>query len=172
MSTATLSARTASPATWVRAGLISGVIGGIVFAMFEMIAAAVLNGPDAFFMPLRMIGAIAIGKSALDPSSSLLAAGAAGLVVHMVLSVLYGTVVAGIIAFAPALSRSVATVVVTASVAGFALWIANFFILAGALGWNWFPDNQNAAVQLIAHTFMFGAILGLSLEGLAFRGTR
>jgi hypothetical protein len=88
MSTATLATTTrpaTALATGIRAGLIGGAVAGTAFAMFEMVAAAVLNGSDAFFMPLRMIGAIALGTSALDPASSLLTAGAAGLVVHMVL---------------------------------------------------------------------------------------
>jgi hypothetical protein len=161
-----------STSTWVRTGLIGGAIAGIVFAMFEMIAAALLNGPDAFFMPLRMIGAIGLGMSALDPSSSLLSAGAAGLVIHMVLSMMYGVMVAGVIALVPSLSRSTASVLLVSSLAGFALWILNFFVLAGIFGWSWFPDTQNVAVQFVAHTFMFGTVLGLFLDRFAFRANR
>ena len=99
MSTATLSApTTTATSTWVRAGLVGGVVAGIVFAMFEMITAALLNGSEAFFMPLRMIGAIGVGSSALDPASSLLSAGAAGLVIHMALSMMYGVAVAAALA--------------------------------------------------------------------------
>lgn len=172
MTTAALGARSTSTASWVRAGLIGGVIAGIVFAMFEMIMAVVLNGGDAFFMPLRMIGAIGVGKSALDPSTSLLTAGGAGLVIHMVLSMMYGVVVAGVIAKVGSLAQSTVSVVLVASVAGFALWVVNFFILAGAFGWNWFPDGQNVAVQVVAHTVMFGTVLGLLLSRLAFRADR
>lgn len=169
MTTAALGARSTSTASWVRAGLIGGVIAGIVFAMFEMIMAVVLNGSDAFFMPLRMIGAIGVGKSALDPSTSLLTAGGAGLVIHMVLSMMYGVVVAGVVAKAGSLAQSTMSVVLAASVAGFSLWVVNFFIFAGAFGWNWFPDGQNVAVQVVAHTVMFGTVLGLLLSRFAFR---
>ena len=175
MATTTLTSTrtgTARASIWLRAGLIGGVIAGIAFAMFEMVMAAVLNGPDAFFMPLRMIGAIALGMSALDPSSSLLTAGAAGLLVHMALSMMYGVAVAAVIASVPGLNRSTAAVIATAAIAGFGLWIANFFILAGAFGWSWFPDSQNVAVQAVAHTVMFGMILGLTLDRLAFRAGR
>ena len=162
----------AQPGTWVRTGLIGGVVAGIVFAMFEMMAAAVLNGPSAFFMPLRMIGAIALDASALDPASSLLSAGAAGLVVHMVLSMMYGVAVAAVLALVPSLSRSTGAVVATAGAAGFGLWILNFFLLAGALGWSWFPNGQNVAVQVVAHTMMFGGVLGLLLDRFAFSRAR
>lgn len=61
----------------VKHGAIGGVIAGVVFPMFEMAMAAV-QGQSAFG-PLRMIGAMTLGEQALDPSFSLLAAGAAGM---------------------------------------------------------------------------------------------
>jgi hypothetical protein len=51
---------------WVKQGAIGGIIAGIVFALFEMIAAALMMGADAFVMPLRMIGAIALGPTKDD----------------------------------------------------------------------------------------------------------
>jgi hypothetical protein len=168
MATATLEARTIETGRWVRVGVVGGIVGGIVFAMFEMIMAAVLNGSDAFFMPLRMIGGIGLGQTALDPATSLLAAGAVGLAIHMVLSMMYGMGVAGVLALVGSLSSSTTRILVVSGLAGFALWIVNFFVLAGLFGWSWFPDSQNVAVQLIAHTFMFGAVLGLVLDRFAF----
>jgi len=172
MSTATLSTQRIATGTWIRAGVIGGIVAGIAFAMFEMIMAVVLNGSEAFFMPLRMIGAIAVGKSALDPATSLVTAGGAGLVVHMALSMMYGVGVAALLALVPALSRTRISTVAVASAAGFGLWILNFFILAGVFGWTWFPDTQNIAVQFVAHTVMFGTVLGLVIDRLAFRGLR
>jgi hypothetical protein len=169
MATATLDARTTQTGTWLRVGVIGGIVAGIAFAMFEMIMAAVLNGSDAFFMPLRMIGGIGLGTSALDPATSLLTAGAAGLAIHMVLSMMYGAAVAGGLALVGSLSRSTASILVVSSLAGLALWILNFFVLAGIFGWSWFPDSQNVAVQFVAHTVMFGTVLGLVLDRFAFR---
>ena len=172
MATSTLTATTTRPATWIRAGLIGGAVAGIVFAMFEMVMAVVINGGDAFFMPLRMIGATAIGPSALDPASSLITAGGAGLVVHMALSMMYGVGVAALLSAVPSLRRSVSSVVAVASAAGFGLWIVNFFLLANLFGWRWFPDGQNMVVQVVAHTVMFGSVLGLTLDRLALRSSR
>ena len=53
MTTATLSAQRIATGTWVRAGVIGGIVAGIAFAMFEMIMAVVLNGSEAFFMRRR-----------------------------------------------------------------------------------------------------------------------
>lgn len=149
---------------WAKQGAIGGVIAGIVFAMFEMIMAAVLDGADAFFMPLRMIGAIVLGMKALDPGYSLLTAGVVGLMLHMMLSIVFGIIFAALVAYIPRLADSSPILLVAASVYGFALWIVNFYAIARAAHWSWFPDKTNVAVQVIAHTVMFGTALGLSLE--------
>ncbi|RWM80607.1 MAG: hypothetical protein EOR83_25535, partial [Mesorhizobium sp.] len=47
-------------------GAVAGIVAGIVFAAFEMAASAFMMGAEASFMPLRMIGAIALGPEALD----------------------------------------------------------------------------------------------------------
>ncbi len=163
MATTTFDRARSEPSHWLRYGIAGGIVAGIVFAMFEMMMALVLNGSAAFFMPLRMIGGIALGQSALMPGTSLLSAGGTGLVIHMVLSMMFGVILAAVIASVPQLARSWGTIVASASVAGFLLWIVNFYLLANLFGWTWFPDNTNAAVQFVAHTFFFGSVLGLIL---------
>ena len=164
--------RRADVGAWLRYGILGGVVAGITFAMFEMIMAVVLDGGDAFFMPLRMIGGIGLGKQALDPGTSLLTAGGAGLVIHMILSMMYGVVVAAVLSLIPQLSASRAAVLISASVVGFALWIVNFYVLAQVFGWTWFPNNTNAAVQFVAHTFLYGSVLGLVLDRTYFQRGR
>ncbi len=39
---------------------------------------------------------------------------------------------------------------------GIALWIVNFYVLAPVMGWSWFPERTNVAVQFTAHAFFFG----------------
>lgn len=157
-------------ADWLRHGLIGGIVAGIVFALFEMIAAAVINGPNAFFMPLRMIGGIALGEQALDPGSSLVAAGGAGLIVHMLLSAAFGAGVAGVARYVPALASSAAALIGWSSVAGLGLWLVNFYLIAPIGGWTWFPEGTDPVVQFIAHTFFYGTALGIYLNATARRG--
>jgi hypothetical protein len=39
-------------------------------------------------------------------------------------------------------------------------------------GWTWFPENTNAVVQFVAHTFFYGTVLGYVLNRIYFhRGT-
>ncbi len=173
MTTLTGTERRIDVGAWLRYGILGGVIAGISLAMFEMIMAAVLDGGDAFFMPLRMIGGIGLGEQALDPGrTSLLTAGGAGLVIHMILATMYGVAVAAVLSLIPQLSASRAAVLISASVAGFALWIVNFYVLAQVFGWTWFPNNTNAAVQSVGHTFLYGSVLGLVLDRTYFQRGR
>lgn len=140
-----------------------------MFAMFEMVMAAILNGADAFFMPLRMIGAMLLGQQALQADYSLVAAALAGVGVHMVLSMMFGLAVTAAARYVPALSASTTTLLVWTGVAGLGLWIVNFYVIAPIAGWNWFPDDTNAVVQFFAHVFFFGTVLGIYLNAASRR---
>ena len=138
----------------LRQGVVGGIVAGVVFAAFEMIASAVMMGGAAFFMPLRMIGAIALGSAALEPTYSLWLVVPGGLVVHVVLAAIYGAV------FAAAFGglRSAAMDIGIGAAYGFALWLLNFYVIA-PIAFPWFAE-ANPVVQFIAHTFFFGAVLG------------
>jgi hypothetical protein len=169
MSTTIASERRVDVGAWIRYGILGGIVAGIVFALFEMIMAVVLDGTEAFFMPLRMIGGMGLGPAALDPGTSLLTAGGVGLAIHMALSMIYGVAVAAVLSLVPQLSASRTAILTSASIAGFALWVVNFFVFAPIFGWTWFPNDTNPVVQIVAHTFFFGTVLGLVLDRTYFR---
>ena len=153
---------------WLKQGAIGGVIAGVALAMFDMLATALLNGAAAFFMPLRMIGAIALGPGALQPGYSLLTAGLVGMVIHMMLAVVFGIVFALLVAYVPALASSPMALLAAASAYGLLLWLVNLYLIAPAMGWVWFGES-NPVMQFLAHTFMFGAALGLYLDRVRAR---
>jgi uncharacterized membrane protein YagU involved in acid resistance len=141
----------------LRQGAIAGIVAGIVFAAFEMIVSASMMGAEAFFMPLRMIGAIALGPAALDPGYSLVTAGVTGVVVHFVLAIIYG-ISFGEIA---AMLRGPVAFIGAGGLFGLVLWLINFYVIAPAL-FPWFLESS-PLVQFIAHTFFFGSVLGYYL---------
>ncbi len=145
--------------SWLLPGLIMGVIAGIFFAMFEMFMAAIMG--QGFFMPLRMIGAIALGQRALDPVYSLTVAGLVGVVVHLLLSGIYGVVFGVVASNIASLRASRLALILAASVYGLLLWIVNFSLIA-PLAFPWF-GMANPIVQFVAHTFFYGTGLGLLL---------
>jgi len=140
-------------------GTVGGVIAGLLFPMFEMAMAAVQG--ESPFAPLRMIGGIALGEQALDPSFSLLVAGAAGVAVHMVLSIVHGAVFGAVAAFVPVIVRSVSVAAVAGAAWGTVLWLVNFYVAAPIFGWAWFPQMTDPLVQFVAHAGFFGVPLGL-----------
>ena len=166
MATTTVIRNTDEPTRgeWMKRGMIGGLVAGAVFALFEMVTAAILGGGDSFFMPLRMIGAMLLGAQALDPGYSLLAAAAAGLLVHGVLAALFGASFGLAISFAPVVTRSNGSLVVAAAVFGFMLWVVNFYVIAPLAGWDWFPNGTDPLVQVVAHTFFYGAVLVLGVN--------
>lgn len=116
-----------------------------------------------------MIGGIGLGQEAMDPGTSLLTAGGAGLVIHMLLSMVYGVVIVAALSLVPRLSASRTAVLLSTSAAGFLLWVVNFYGVAPIFGWAWFPNDTNPVVQIVAHTVFFGTVLGLVLDRTHFR---
>jgi len=146
---------TRSEVPWaLRQGIVGGVVAGLVFAAFEMIASAAMMGADAFFMPLRMIGAIVLGPGALEPGYSVWAAGVAGVVVHVILAMIYGVALAILLGGL----RSATWEISLGGLYGLSLWLLNFYVIA-PMAFPWFLESSTL-VQFIAHTFFFGAVLG------------
>ena len=151
--------RNESVRRWLVPGALLGVVAGVAFALFEMIAASAMG--DGFWMPLRMIGAIILGEGALETSYSLTQAALVGAVLHMVLSGLYGAVFGVLCALVHALRTNRGLLVAGASLYGLGLWIVNFYVIA-PIAFEWFQD-ADPIVQFVAHTFFYGALLGALL---------
>ena len=146
---------------WIKHGIIGGIIGAIGMMMAEMIIAAIL-GMDAF-QPPRMIAGMVLGQRAMEPSTPTTTAAPIGMLVHMLLSIIFGLIFAWIVSAVPAL-RSTAAVIVAASFYGLLLWLINFYVIAPPAGWVWFPTKTNPVQQFISHVFAYGTVLGIYLD--------
>ncbi len=138
-------------------GIIGGIIAGIVFAMFEMAVAMIMG--DSFFAPLRMIGSMVLGTEALSPTYPLFTAAMVGLIVHMILSALYGVIFVYLLAYTNQLASSTGLLLLYGSLFGLALWIVNFLIIAPFV-WPQFTMVDQFWMGFVAHTFFFGTVLG------------
>ncbi len=138
----------------------ASVVAGLLFLLFEMVATALLQGLNYFFMPLRMIGAIVLGPTALEPTAPLTVTALTAVLVHMLLSVTFTSV------FAAMVSRDWSTgpLAIAGMMFGFSLWILNVYIIAPLAGWLWFPQGSNPIVQFVAHVFFFGYPLSFWLS--------
>lgn len=144
---------------WVRKGASAGLVAGIVFALFQ-IGYALLSGL-AWSAPLRLIGAVGLGRDALQPQYPLLSAAVSGVIIHVLYSVVMGVVFGALVAGLHALAANPGVLMLSASLFGLLLWLINFYVIAPAAGWEWFPSQTSAFWQgFVAHTLFFGAVLG------------
>ena len=99
----------------------------------------------------------------MEPSTPLMLAAPVGMMIHMVLSIVYGLIFAWIVSAVPAL-RSTWAVIVAATAYGLLLWLINFYVIAPRAGWVWFPTKANPIQQFISHVFAFGTVLGFYFD--------
>jgi len=138
-------------------GVAGGVISGIIFAMAEMILNVLMGKP--FFGPLRLIGSILLGQEALAPSYPLASASLVGLIVHMIMSMIFGLIFIYILGIVGQIQVSNGRLLIYGSLFGLALWVVNFLILAPVFFPQFTTVNQfwNG---FFAHTFFFGTMIG------------
>lgn len=142
----------------IRQGVRYGILAGIIFAMGEMFI-NLFMGKD-FFGPLRLIGSMVLGTQALTPTYSLVVAGLVGLMVHMMMSMIFGLIFFALLTVFKQRSASSLGLLVYGSIFGLLLWVINFLIIAPIF----FPQFGMVS-QLwngfFAHTFLFGSMIGL-----------
>ncbi len=134
-----------------------GLIAGVVFLAAEMVSAAVRTG--APFMPLRWDASVLLGFHALDPSLG--TTYLAGLVVHLVLSGLFGLGYAEIEYRLPSDTARRRYGLQFAVGAGYAalLWLVNVEIIAHVV-FPWFLGGSPIR-DLVLQALFFGGPLGL-----------
>ncbi|MHB1846089.1 MAG: hypothetical protein ACYCWW_14785 [Deltaproteobacteria bacterium] len=76
----------------VEAGILAGIIGGLLMAMWAMVSAAVQG--MSFLAPIKLIGATFVGPSALGGSVGILVW---GLMLHLTVSAMWGILFASIL---------------------------------------------------------------------------
>jgi uncharacterized membrane protein YagU involved in acid resistance len=138
-------------------GLIGGIVAGIVFAISEMLINVILGEP--FLGPLRLISSIALGTEALQPTYSIVTAGLVGLIVHMILSMIYGLIFVFILKWIGQLHVSTGLLLLYGSLFGLVLWLVNFMVIVPA-AFPQFTQVNQLWNGFVAHTFFFGAVLG------------
>jgi uncharacterized membrane protein YagU involved in acid resistance len=137
------------PARLLR-GAVGGVLSGVVFAAVTMWFADSTAGKAD--MPLRMISTIVKGDKAMAAGTTSVGL---GVVVHLVLSVLFGM----LFALAVPRLRTNGTIALAGTLYGALLYVVNFLLLA-PLAFTVFRD-ANQPFELFAHV-VFGTLLGFA----------
>lgn len=138
-------------------GMVLGLVPGAVFMVFETLAAGIL-GPG-FLGPLQMIGAILLGQGALGELATPVPVAGVGLVIHFLLSAIYGGTFTSIIQFTRLIRHNRWLLVGAATLFGLLLWVFNFYVISPIV-FPWF-GMSNPVLQFLSHTIFYGAALGL-----------
>ncbi len=131
-------------------GAVGGIVAGVVFAGVTMWFTESTAGKAD--MPLRMISTIVKGDKAMAAGTTSVGL---GLVVHMVVSALFGA----LFALAVPRLRSNGTIALAGTLYGGLLYVVNFLVLA-PLVFTVFED-ANQPFELFGH-IVFGTLLGFA----------
>ena len=147
---------------WAGIGALMGVLSGLVFALFQVIVAAVGLGPPPGEL-IVMVEGVAFGGAPVAPGAPGMAAPAlaAAVPIHLALSAIYGAAFGALASRVRALRDDRRALIGAATVFGLLIWIVNFFAIA-PVAFPWFAEADRV-VQFFAHTLFYGTVLGLLL---------
>jgi hypothetical protein len=141
------------------AAVYAGLIAGVVFLVLEMILVSLAgNSPWA---PVRMIGAILMGRDVLPPPATFaLGVFISALIVHFVLAIIYGLILSAIVF---RLEEWLGLVV--GAVFGLVLYWINFYGFTAVF--PWFAEARGG-LGILAH-LVFGFVAAWSYKELTKR---
>ncbi len=141
-----------------RAATWAGLIGGLAFVASQLILVSLVAG-ESPWGPVRMVGAILLGREVLPPPATYeLGATVAAAVVHFGLSVIYAWILALLI-FRYETGKAIGIGVFF----GLALYAINFFIFSNVFPWFVMSRTWITVVSHIA----YGGIAAWAYKGLA-----
>lgn len=138
-------------------GMGLGFLAGLIFVGFEIVVAVVTGSSP--FEPPQLMGSILLGEGSLAALATPAFVAMAGLTLHFLLSALYGGVFGAIVQAVRPIQGNRPLLVAAGAVFGLLLWIVNFYLISPVL-FPWFA-MVSPLVQFLAHTFFYGALLGL-----------
>jgi hypothetical protein len=152
-----------------RAGVYAGLIAGAVFLILEMGMVWLFRG-ESPWAPPRMIAAMVLGEGVLPmppekPATFSLGILATAMVIHFLLSIIYGLVGAAIVANRMGYGGAI----VVGGLCGFAIYLVNFYPIAAAF-FPWFAMARNW-ISIFAHV-VFGAVVGAAYAGFRAANAR
>jgi hypothetical protein len=140
-----------------------GIVAGVVFVLFEMLAVTLTPGVTDVFRPFRIRSAIVFGPEVIDSTTPAGASIVTGSLIHLGLSSLFGSCLGTFLAKRGRLTRSLRGLILAEVLYGLVLWLVNIYTVAPAMGWTWFLEETDPVVQALGHTLFFGVPLALFL---------
>lgn len=134
----------------------AGLVGGAAFLALDMVLVPLFSGGGS--EPLRLIAAIVLGEKVLSPSATMSASVVlVALLVHMVLSTLYGLTISLIVH-----RTGIATASLLGSIAGLGLYVLNFYVFTSVFPWF---ATERTWVTVLVH-LVFGFVVAWSYTSM------
>ncbi len=141
-------ARHFDDAEWFKA-VYAACLAAVIFLVLQMMIAALFWG-ESPLLPLRMIGAIALGTGALVETDSIMGVMLVAFLLHFGLSIMTAWILI------PLIHGNPLTVMLgTGAAAGLVIYLVNFHVLT--MGFTWFEGMRGMAT-LVNH-LLFGMVL-------------
>lgn len=146
-----------------RAAIVSGFVAGAVVMVLELLWSTLVNDGNPW-QTVHMVAAIVMGQDVLQPIDFSLPVVVVALVTHYVLGIVFGLILAGIVAPYHFDAR-MSTVLATGAVFGVVLYLVNFYGMAHIF--DWFVAMRGVET-CVAHVIfgMVAAAAYLKLEKL------
>lgn len=152
-----------SPGCWVNLIVMGGLISGLSFILFQTVISWVFSG--RIFIPVRLFAASVLGMDAVAPTYPRLSALGVGIAMLCVASILCAYLLIALISQFPKLASSSASLIASACVFGYLLWIIDFLVIDRAVISNGIPLKLDPAWQgFIGHVFFYGLVLGFYVD--------
>lgn len=130
----------------------AGIIGGAVFLALDMVLTPLSGGSGS--EPFRLTAAIVLGDRVLAQSAPIFPSVLlAGLIVHVVLSILYGLTISALVN-----RTNLATASLLGSIAGLGLYVLNFYVFTSVFPWF---ATARTWVTVLVH-LVFGLVVACS----------
>jgi hypothetical protein len=146
----------------VRHGTLAGLIAGLGLGCVAIVASTVLRGDPG--LPFDFATAIVVGPEALAPTFPVAASLALGMVIHALLSVLFGVTFLGALALTFQLSARPGLLLVYGVVFALAVWEVNFMAVLPVIAPG-LRGRIDLATQLwnglLSYSFIYGPLLAV-----------
>jgi len=140
-------------------GLLYGIAAGGVFALAELVAAAVSGGPEAV-EPFRLASSVVLGQRAMAGEVPLGVMVAVGLAVHVAVTAFWGLLYAFVDSWLPPDVRpNFSFQAASGMLFGLVVWLVDFQFVARGY-FPWFLERSPQFFQALMHALFFGLPLG------------
>lgn len=148
---------------WFKLVVLGGLVSGLSFILFEIAACWISSGRP--FVPLRLFAAPFLGMEAVAGSYPRINAVPVGMAALAAFSIFFSYILAALLTQFPKLAASSASLIATACVFAYLLWVIDFILIdQAAMAYGIRLGLHPGFQGFIGHVFFYGMALGFYMD--------